>query len=264
MNDHIDAEVRPLAVREEAALDSPMGGILDARTPEEYVERLQRVCRPLVDFVRQRGLAHRFRGDKEHIELEAWQFLGSMPWIRCNAVVEWVRELPDKNGFEARALCYRDGQVVGAAESRCDRNERNWDRKDYFQLESMAQTRAMSRAFQGPLRFIFVAAGYSPTSAEDMGYAGPRSDFPPASGSKPAEPPKTPPSPVSETGKAGPYEHRRGVTALMALCHSRGVSDSQRYALSAKLFGREHTADLNVTQLRELYREISMATNKEK
>jgi|HubBroStandDraft_6_1064221.scaffolds.fasta_scaffold45640_4 hypothetical protein len=165
----IEGEARALAVVEPPAKVNSLA-MLDAATPEEYMERISRVCKILVDVVEKQKLSKKLgRGDKKHVELEAWQFLGSMPWIRCSAVIDWTKEIGDGLGWEARALVYRDGVVVGAGDGMCLRSESNWKApKDYFALRSMAQSRAMSRALQGPLRFIFVLAGYAGAGAEEM------------------------------------------------------------------------------------------------
>jgi hypothetical protein len=180
-HDAIDADHRSLAVVEEGAdaalvraatAPHPLA-MLDANTPEEYMDRISRVCKILVDVVEKQKLAKKLgRGEKKHVELEAWQFLGSMPWIRCAAIIEWTKEVGGDGsglGWEARAQVYRDGSVVGAGDGMCLRSEANWKSpKDYFALRSMAQSRAMSRALQGPLRFIFVLAGYAGAGSEEM------------------------------------------------------------------------------------------------
>jgi hypothetical protein len=61
------------------------------------------------------------------------------------------------------------GQIVGAADGMCMKNEDRWGHVDEFQRRSMAQTRAMSRALAGPLRFLMEQAGFAGTPAEDMG-----------------------------------------------------------------------------------------------
>ena len=150
--DAIDAESTALVVRGEYVEEAkPRANLamLDADTPEEFMDRISRVCKILVDVVEKQNLSKKLgRGDKRHVELEAWQFLASMPWIRCSAVIEWTKEIGNGEGWEARALVYRDGQVVGAGEGMCLKTESNWRGKDFFSLRSMAQTRALSRALQ--------------------------------------------------------------------------------------------------------------------
>lgn len=216
--DIIDADVRPLAVRDEpgdiqAAAPHSLA-MLDATTPEEYMERISRVCKILVDVVEKQKLAKKLgRGDKKHVELEAWQFLGSMPWIRCSAIIEWTKEVGDGQGWEARAQVYRDGVIVGAGEGMCLRSESNWKApKDYFALRSMAQSRAMSRALQGPLRFIFVLAGYAGAGAEEM---------PPDAAAESA--PREPAKPPAESAAAIEERRQRGIRGVHIYCNTHKI-----------------------------------------
>jgi hypothetical protein len=244
----IEGEARALAVVEPPAKVNSLA-MLDAATPEEYMERISRVCKILVDVVEKQKLSKKLgRGDKKHVELEAWQFLGSMPWIRCSAVIDWTKEIGDGQGWEARALVYRDGVVVGAGDGMCLRSESNWKApKDYFALRSMAQSRAMSRALQGPLRFIFVLAGYAGAGAEEM-------------------PPDaiTEAQPFVERKVAVPHEDNPDATrdkarvALMAFCRDakHPVSDEARHAVTKALHGQESSNGLTLPQLRALRDEL--------
>ena len=107
--------------------------------------------------------------DKKYLTLEAWEILGKF----CNltAVVEWVKpvEMWEEKGFEARVVVTdSEGKIVSIAESMCMSDEGNWKGKPIFQLKSMAQTRAMSKAYRMCLSFIVSLAGYSPTPYEEM------------------------------------------------------------------------------------------------
>ena len=62
-----------------------------------------------------------------------------------------------------------DGTIIGGATAYCLENERNWKGKDYFQIASMAQTRAGSKALANVLRFVVeVDEAISGTPAEEM------------------------------------------------------------------------------------------------
>ena len=50
----------------------------------------------------------------------------------------------------------------------CTRDEEKWKDKLDFELRSMAQTRAISKALRLPLGFIVELAGFNPTPAEEM------------------------------------------------------------------------------------------------
>jgi len=73
-------------------------------------------------------------------------------------------------GAKARAevIDLRTGMVVGGAEAYCMRDEENWKEKPWFQLASMAQTRAGAKALRNVLAWVVVLAGYRPTPAEEL------------------------------------------------------------------------------------------------
>jgi hypothetical protein len=70
-------------------------------------------------------------------------------------VCVWTRPLErdgQQFGWEARVEARtRSGELVGAAESQCTRDENTWAKRDDYALRSMAQTRATSKALRQPL-----------------------------------------------------------------------------------------------------------------
>jgi len=152
-------EKKEIAVREkEIAKTEPNHVIMDA----------QQKADSLYAVVEKQHLFMQIH-DKKYLTLEAWEILGKF----CNltATVEWVKpvEMWDEKGFEARVVVIdNEGKVVSIAESMCMSDEGNWKGKPIFQLKSMAQTRAMSKAYRMCLSFIVSLAGYSPTPYEEM------------------------------------------------------------------------------------------------
>ena len=71
-------------------------------------------------------------------------------------------------GFKASFRAVKDGREVGWGEGRCTRSESNWATRDDYQLSSMAQTRAQSKALRQPLGFVVSLAGYATTPAEEV------------------------------------------------------------------------------------------------
>jgi hypothetical protein len=134
--------------------------------PKIALQRMGEVAEALMDVVRSRKLAVSIRG-REHLTIEAWTTLGALKGV--HAAVVWTRPNETGDGIIARAEARTlDGALVGAAESECSRSERRWKQADPYQVRSMAQTRALSRALQGPLRHVAVLAGYAGAAAEDM------------------------------------------------------------------------------------------------
>jgi hypothetical protein len=138
------------------------------KPPEEVVKFATSVANALIPIVKSRKLAVKI-GTGEHIRVEAWTACGAM--LNLFASIEQVWDLRDGDdwGYGARAAI-RDpeGRQYGAAEAECWASEDNWGKKDRFELKSMAQTRAVSKAFRMPLSWIVVLAGYEATPAEEM------------------------------------------------------------------------------------------------
>jgi hypothetical protein len=124
---------------------------------------------------------------EQYLEFEDWQTLG-----RFYGVTARVREtrpltMGSAQGFEATAEAVRaDGMVISAADAMCMNDEDKWgmrakyEWKDgekvqvgevptpFYQLRSMAQTRACAKALRNVLAWVVVLAGYKPTPAEEM------------------------------------------------------------------------------------------------
>jgi hypothetical protein len=138
--------------------------------PAEVVARATAAARPLAEVVNRQRLFATI-GGKKHTLVEGWTLLGSM--LGVFPVTVWTRRIeatPETaEGWEARVEARtRAGDVVGAAEAMCTRDERTWKGRDEYALRSMAQTRATSKALRQPLGFVMVLAGYSGTPAEEM------------------------------------------------------------------------------------------------
>jgi hypothetical protein len=148
----------------DAEMVQPVGNLFGTSDPAEVVAKATATATALMEVAHQRKLVKKIKGN-DHLLVEAWTLLGSM--LGVFAVVEWTKEI--EGGWEARAVAKTlNGQVVGAAEAECLRDESNWKTSDDYAIKSMAQTRAVSKALRAPLGFIVVLAGLNPTPAEEM------------------------------------------------------------------------------------------------
>lgn len=108
---------------------------------------------------------------KRHIEFGDWVALGNAYGIDVDTTDVEPVEVFEVKGFKCKAKVVRidDGTIIGGATAYCLENERNWKGKDYFQIASMAQTRAGSKALANVLRFVVeVDEAISGTPAEEM------------------------------------------------------------------------------------------------
>lgn len=159
-------EVENVSSAEVEILDERPVNLFGSTDPRSALERMTEYASALVDVVRDRRLSVRIQG-KEYLTVEAWQTLGAL--VGVYGVIEWTRPTESEDGFVARATARTlAGQVVGAAECECSRQERTWRSRDSYALRSMAQTRALSRALRAPLGQIVVLAGYEATGEEEM------------------------------------------------------------------------------------------------
>ena len=139
------------------------------------------VANCLAPLVREQGLTVKGLNNQdkeaEYVTVEGWEVLGTMLGIVPDTrIVEEMKN--DKGrviGFKARATLYQhpildDGKIVGGtvlstAEAYCTKDD---FQKKYFSMASMAQTRALGKAYRMALSWVMKMAGFEPTPAEDM------------------------------------------------------------------------------------------------
>src|SRR5215469_6162092 len=159
------------------------------RKPEAIVAEATLCADALLGAVRRNQWAQKF-GNREHLFFEAWSFLAAMYRVTPRIKETRLVQTGDVIGYEATAEAFHvpSGIVISSADAMCLNDEDNWSsRPEYewdaeqrkrvqvgekpvplFQLRSMAQTRAMSKALKGPFSWVVAMAGYAPTPAEEM------------------------------------------------------------------------------------------------
>jgi hypothetical protein len=107
---------------------------------------------------------------KRHIEFDDWIILGNFYGIDVKTKDAEPIDVFGVKGAKAKADVVRidDGRIIGGAEAYCLYDEPNWIGKPFFQLASMAQTRAGSKALANVLRGFVALKGISGTPAEEM------------------------------------------------------------------------------------------------
>ena len=135
------------------------------------------LAQDLARFIKENKLFHHIQG-KAYVNVEGWQYAGARLGIL--PVIEELIRIPTDNQevkYQAQVKLYNlksqvDGQaqVVGSGYAICSNQENGKRNYQEFAIASMAQTRAIGKAYRNILAWIIRAAGYEPTPAEEMDY----------------------------------------------------------------------------------------------
>lgn len=139
------------------------------REPGAVLAEAQKAANALVEVISKKKNPVKFNGE-QYLEFEDWQTLGKFYGLAVKITATEPVNLDGVVGFLAKASVVHipTGQEISAAEAMCLNDERNWRGKPLFQLRSMAQTRAGSKAFRNVLAWVVVLAGYKPTPSEEL------------------------------------------------------------------------------------------------
>ena len=108
---------------------------------------------------------------KNYVNVEGWQIAGA--FTGTFPVVEKVENVSEGNYYKYRAevtLRDQDNNVVGSGMAICTNKEPGKTRFDEYAVASMAQTRAVGKAFRMKIGWLLKIAGYEPTPAEEMDF----------------------------------------------------------------------------------------------
>ena len=125
------------------------------------------VATSLKKVIETQKLAVNIQGNS-YVTSEGWETLGTM--LGCTSYVESVEEiqLGDKSykyGYIATVSIRQGDRVISRASALAERNN---SQKERHAVYSMAQTRALGKAYRMALSWIIKLAGYKQTPAEEM------------------------------------------------------------------------------------------------
>lgn len=140
------------------------------RTPEDLLLSARDAAQALERVIALNEKPPLMFNGKRYLQFEHWQVCAKFYHCSVRTFDAQPVEIGGVAGFKARAEVFdeKTGLVVGGAEAFCLRDEPNWKTKPTFQLASMAQTRAASKALGNKFRYVAVVAGYEGTPAEEM------------------------------------------------------------------------------------------------
>jgi hypothetical protein len=129
------------------------------------------LAKDLAKFIKDNKLSTTVQG-KEFVNVEGWQYAGSR--LGIVPIVDHVINVSNDQEikYQAKVTLFdmRSQHTVGAGFAVCSNKESGKKFYQEFAIMSMAQTRAIGKAYRNILAWIIRAAGYEPTPAEEMDY----------------------------------------------------------------------------------------------
>lgn len=120
----------------------------------------------LKDYIIKNNLYVEIAG-RNYVMVEGWQFAGGLLGL-FPKVVE-VKDLGDNKWLaHVEIIDKKSGSVVGSGYALCSKSELKKKAFDEYAILSMAQTRAIGKAYRNLIGWIMKAAGYEATPAEEM------------------------------------------------------------------------------------------------
>lgn len=140
---------------------------LEISNPDDTLKLADNVA----DYIRKKKLFQNIQG-REYVNVEGWQFAGSRLGI-LPIIIE-TKDLSSSNEIKYSATVnlvhLRTGNIVGNGYAVCSNKEGPKRGFQEYAICSMAQTRAIGKAYRNILAWIIRAAGYEPTPAEEMDF----------------------------------------------------------------------------------------------
>jgi hypothetical protein len=136
------------------------------------------LSKDLAKLIKEKGLSSNIQG-KQFVNVEGWQFagasLGLMPIITETTDLTRRGTEPGQVEIKYLAKCevrnINTGQLVATGVAICSNFEHSKKRFDEYAILSMAQTRAIGKAYRNLLAWLMKAAGFEATPAEEMDFA---------------------------------------------------------------------------------------------
>jgi hypothetical protein len=135
----------------------------------ESMNEMTTFAKTLKNFIVRQGLFSNIKG-KNYVNVEGWEFAGAMTGI-APMVKSVVREDTEQAEIKYRAeveLINSQGIMVGWGMAVCSNKEASKRMFDEYAIASMAQTRAIGKAYRNKMAFLMKMAGYEPTPAEEV------------------------------------------------------------------------------------------------
>lgn len=149
--------------------------MVEEESDRRIIENASKKAEILADIIEKKKLYSVIKG-KKYTRVEGWEVLGAL--LHCRPQVISCVPTLDGKGYLAEAVIQRieDNKIMSRGMAMCLRDEtgikkdgtkyKKWE--DEHAVFSMAQTRAVGKAFRLGFSWIMSLAGYEPTPAEEM------------------------------------------------------------------------------------------------
>lgn len=126
----------------------------------------------LSKLIKEKGLSSNIQG-KQFVNVEGWQFAGAA--LGLMPIITNTQDLSNETTIKFMATCevrnITTGNVVAVGIALCSNAEKTKRYFDEYAILSMAQTRAIGKAYRNLLAWLMKAAGFEATPAEEMDFA---------------------------------------------------------------------------------------------
>jgi hypothetical protein len=125
----------------------------------------------LSKLIKEKGLSSNIQG-KQFVNVEGWQFAGAS--LGLMPIITDTKDLSNETTIKYMATCevrnINTGLVVATGIALCSNGEKTKRYFDEYAILSMAQTRAIGKAYRNLLAWLMKAAGFEATPAEEMDF----------------------------------------------------------------------------------------------
>lgn len=133
------------------------------------LEQTKEVAGQLAKFIQDHNLSVNIAG-KNYVMVEGWEFAGSQ--LKLGNIVKSCDDVSDDKNKKYKAhvevIHLPTGNIVSSGFAICSDKEFKKKSFDEYAIASMAQTRAIGKAYRNTLAWLVKAAGYEPTPVEEM------------------------------------------------------------------------------------------------
>lgn len=120
----------------------------------------------LKDYIRKNDLSVTI-ANRQYVMVEGWQFAGGL--MGLNPRIVDVKELGANRWMAQAEIVDKTGRVVATGYALCSKSEGKKASFDEYAILSMAQTRAIGKAYRNLVGWVVKMAGFEATPAEESG-----------------------------------------------------------------------------------------------